>query len=141
MIPSIAPCRADRGESLAPGAISKGVELDLGCLGTDSGIDGLVAHYRILADLDPQGVKENHRIHRLQRPGLPGGHFGHDFIGDRTDEVGRHLGGVLLQHKALDLPHRHASGVQGDDLVVEARETAFVLGDQQWIEAALTVTG
>ena len=30
-------------------------------------VDGLVAHDRVLADLDPQSVEEDHRVHRLQR--------------------------------------------------------------------------
>lgn len=40
---------------------------------------------------------------------------------------------------ALDLAHRHAAGVQGDDLVVEAGPAGLVLGDQLGFEGALAV--
>jgi len=40
----------------------------------------------------------------------------------------RHLGGVLLGQKGLDLAHRHAARVHGDDLVVKAGEAPLVLG-------------
>ena len=38
-------------------------------------VDRLVAQYVVLLDLDPQGVEEDHRIHRFQWPRLPGGDF------------------------------------------------------------------
>ena len=57
-------------------------------------VDRLVAHHRVLADLHAQRVEEDHRVHRLQRPGLPGGDLGHDRVGDRADELGRHLRAV-----------------------------------------------
>ena len=40
---------------------------------------------------------------------------------------------------ADDLPRAHAAGVHRDDLVVETRETALVLGDQLRIKAGLAV--
>ena len=40
----------------------------------------------------------------------------------------------------LDVPRAHATGVQGDDLVIEAGKPARVLGDQQRIELAIPVT-
>ena len=102
-------------------------------------IDGLVAHHGVLANLDPQGVEEDHRIHRFERPPLPGRHLGHYGVGDRTDELGRHLGAVLFGEKPLDLAHRHAARVHGDDLVVEAGEASFVLRDQDRGEASVPV--
>ncbi|MNY60368.1 hypothetical protein D3C86_1969090 [compost metagenome] len=45
----------------------------------------------------------------------------------------------MLQQKSLDLAHRHASGVHGDNLVVKARETPLVLRDKQRREAAVAV--
>ncbi|MCY1529164.1 hypothetical protein D9M68_642970 [compost metagenome] len=102
-------------------------------------VDGLVAHHRILLDLHTQGIEEDHRVHRLQRARLPGGDFGHDGVGHRADELGRHLHPIALQQEALDLAHRHAARVHGHDLVVEAGEAAFVLGDEHRLEAAGTV--
>ena len=37
---------------------------------------------------------------------------------------------------ALDLPHRHAAGIQAQDLVIEAIEPGLPLGDQLRLEAA-----
>ena len=102
-------------------------------------VDSLVANDRVLADLDPQRVEEDHRVHRLERPRLPGGDLGHDGVGHRADELGRDLHRIALEQEALDLAHRHAARIHGDDLVVEAREAALVLGDQDRLEAALAV--
>ncbi|SOZ70890.1 protein of unknown function (plasmid) [Cupriavidus taiwanensis] len=41
--------------------------------------------------------------------------------------------------KDLDLPHGHATDVNGDDLVIEPGEAPLVLGDQDRIEAAVAV--
>lgn len=104
-------------------------------------IDGLVAHHGILSALDSQRVKEPDWVHDLKRPGLPSRHIGHDLVGDRADEVGRHLGALLFQQESLNLPHRHAGGIHGNDLVVEAREAPFVLGDQYRLETTIAIAG
>ena len=41
----------------------------------------------------------------------------------------------------LNLAHRHAPGVQLDDLVVKARPTGLVLGNELALEAAMAVAG
>jgi hypothetical protein len=43
----------------------------------------------LVADLDPNGIKENKRIDRIQRTLLPGGDLIEDGIGDRADQVRR----------------------------------------------------
>jgi hypothetical protein len=45
----------------------------------------------------------------------------------------------LLGQKSLNLAYRHAPGVHGDDFVVETGEATLVLGDEQGLEATLTV--
>jgi hypothetical protein len=42
---------------------------------------------------------------------------------------------------ALDLAHRHAPGVQGQDLVVIARPARLVLGHDLRLKAGMSVTG
>jgi hypothetical protein len=42
---------------------------------------------------------------------------------------------------ALDLAHRHAAGIEAQDLVVEAVKMRLSLGDQLGLEAAGTVAG
>jgi hypothetical protein len=54
-------------------------------------------------------------------------------------QVGRDLSTVLLGQKRLDLARGHAAGIHGDDLVVETGEALLVFGNQDWIEAAVTV--
>ena len=39
----------------------------------------------------------------------------------------------------LDLPHRHAAGIQGDDLVVEAIQASLALGHDLRLEAAVAI--
>jgi len=38
-------------------------------------LDRLVAHHPFVADLDPDGVEEDQRVNRVERPLLPGGDF------------------------------------------------------------------
>jgi len=105
-----------------------------------SQIDGLVTHHTVFSDLHAQGIKEDHRVHRLQWAGLPGGDFAHDGICDAADELGRHVYGVHLGQKCLNLAHRHAASVHGDDLVVKTSEAALVFADELRLKAASTVT-
>lgn len=46
----------------------------------------------------------------------------------------------MVQQEGLDLAYGHASGVHGDDLVVEACEASLVFGNQQRLKAAVSVT-
>jgi hypothetical protein len=39
----------------------------------------------------------------------------------------------------LDLPHRHAAGIQGDDLVIEAIQAGLALGHDLRLEAAVAI--
>jgi hypothetical protein len=50
-------------------------------------ISGLVAHHPLVADLHPQRIEEHHRIERLQRAGLPFGHFSRHRVRHRADQL------------------------------------------------------
>ncbi len=102
-------------------------------------IDGLVLDEAFVPDFDPQRVEKDHRIHRIKRPVLPLPDFVEYRIGDPADEVGRDFGSIELGQMALDLPHRHAAGVEAQNLVVEAVEPPLALGDQLRLEAARPV--
>ena len=103
-------------------------------------VDRLVAHHRVLADLHAQRVEEHHRVHRLERPRLPGGDLGHDGVGDRADELGRDLHAVAARARSPWISRiGHAARVHGHDLVVEAGEAPLVLGDEQRLEAAVAI--
>ena len=99
-------------------------------------IDRLVAHEALVADLHPDGVEEDQRIAGVERPVLPFGHLLQNRIGHRRDQVRRDVDAVEFFQMAADLAHRHAAGVQGDDLIVEIGEAPLVFGDQLGIERA-----
>jgi hypothetical protein len=105
-----------------------------------SQVHGLAADGCLIADLDPEGIEEHDRIHRLKRPGLPRRHLGVNGTGDRADEVRRDLHHVHLAEKRLDLAHREAAGVQRQNLVVEAGESPLVLADQLRRERPVAIT-
>jgi hypothetical protein len=48
-------------------------------------VHGLVAHHSFIADIDPQSVKEDQRVIRLQRARLPGGNLLQHRVGDGAD--------------------------------------------------------
>src|SRR5579864_7910897 len=104
-----------------------------------SAIDGLVLDQALIANLDPQGVEKHHRIDCIKRPVLPFPHLVKHGVGDPADEVGRHVGGVEFGQVALDLSHRHAAGIEAQNLVVEPGEMRLALGDQLRLEAAGTI--
>lgn len=64
----------------------------------------------------------------IQRTGLPDFGLLRYRVCDGGNQAGRYLGGVHLLQIALDLTHRHATGIQGDDFVIKASPTGLVLG-------------
>jgi hypothetical protein len=98
-----------------------------------------VADQPLIADFDPQRIEENQRIDRFQGAGLPGSDLLQDRVGDGTDQIRRNLDAVEIAQMADDLAGAHAAGVHRDDLVVEPRKAALVLGDQLRIKPRLTV--
>ena len=71
---------------------------------------------------------------KKERPVLPFGDLLQDGVGNGRDQVGRHLDAVEFLQMAADLTHAHAPRIHRDDLVVEIRKAALVLGDQLRIE-------
>ena len=70
----------------------------LGAVGQDAerDVDRLVADDALVADLDPDGVEEDQRIDRLERPVLPFGDLLQDGVGDGRDQVRRDVDAVEL---------------------------------------------
>jgi hypothetical protein len=60
-------------------------------------------------------------------------------VGHGADQIGRDLHGIHLRQECLDLPDRHAPGVERENLVVEAGEAALVLRDQPRLERAFAI--
>src|SRR5580704_5431617 len=102
-------------------------------------IDGLVLDQALVANLDAQSVKKHHRIDRVERPVLPFPPLVKDRIGDTADEIGRHVGSIEFGQVAWDLSHRHAAGIEAQNLVVETGEMRLAFGDQLRLEAADTI--
>lgn len=70
---------------------------------------------------------------------LDGSRLGHDFVGDRADEVRGDFGSVALSQKRLNLAHAHAARVHGNNALIEAGKAPLMLRDQNRIEAAIAV--
>jgi hypothetical protein len=104
-------------------------------------IHRLAAHQALVANLDPQGVEDHHRVERLQGPLLPGGDLLPHRLGDGTDHVGGHLDLVELLQMGADFPDGEAAGVEREHFLVEARQPAQPLGDQLGHEAPGPVAG
>jgi hypothetical protein len=102
-------------------------------------MDGLVAHETLIPDLHPQGVEEDDRIDRLERPRLPGGDLLEHGVRHRTDQVRRDVDAVEIVQMPDDLAGAHPSGIHGNDLLVETGEPPLVLRDQLRIEVRLPV--
>src|SRR3954463_12384594 len=83
--------------------------------------------------------KEDQRVDRLERAGLPGGDLVQAGIRDGADQVGRDLDAIQLAQMPDDLPGAHAPGIHRDHLVIEAGEAALILGTQLGIEAGWAI--
>src|SRR3954453_3833064 len=101
----------------------------------------LVADQGLLADLHPQGVKEDQGIDRLEWAGLPGRDLVQNGIRDGADQVGRDLDAIQLAQVPDDLAGAHTPRVHRDHLIGETRKAALILGDQLRVEAGLPVAG
>ena len=56
------------------------------------------------------------------------------FVGNGRDELRRDLESVDLQQVTLNLAHGHAVCIHADDMIVESRQAALVLGDELRLE-------
>ena len=99
-------------------------------------VDCLVAHKAFVADLDPNGIEEHQRVAQVERPVLPLRNLVQHRVSDRRDQVRRNLDAIEFLEMAADLPNRHPARIHRDDLVVEIRKPALVLGNQLGVEGA-----
>jgi len=80
-------------------------------------------------------------VQSFQRKGL----LGLDVLDDRVSDCGnerrRQLSPVHVHQMGLNLTHGHAPGIEGQDLVIEARPAGLMLADKLGLEGALAVTG
>lgn len=100
---------------------------------------GFIAHDAFVADLDPDRVEKDQGVGRIQGALLPGRNFLQNRISHGADQIGRGFDAIELAQMPNDLPGAHPPRIHRDDLVVEARETAPILGDQLRIKTARPV--
>lgn len=100
---------------------------------------GLVDHVRAVADLDHDRVQIDHRIERVQRPGLPL----QDLLGDRVSDIRDRLVRQLCPDRrgevVRDVTDRHPDRVERDDHLVQAAQPARSLRDQRRGEGPVPV--
>lgn len=77
-------------------------------------MNGLVTDEAFIPNFDPEGIEEDDRIDRLERPGLPSGNLVQNGVGDSRDQVGRDVDAVKIMEMTDDLPVAHAPGVHRD---------------------------
>jgi len=84
-------------------------------------------------------VEVNDGVDRVERTGLPGFDLLDHRVGDGRDQAGRDFHAVDFFQMALDLAHRHATGIQRENLLVEARPAGLVFGDDLRLEGAVAI--
>ena len=92
-----------------------------------------------VADLDDDGVDQDHRVDGVERPVLPADHVLDDGVGDPADRVPGDVGVVDLGQVGLDVTGRHPLRVERDDVAGEPVEAALPLAHGLRIEAGVTV--
>lgn len=116
-------------------------DVALACAGDPHGhVDGPVGDLPV-ADLDEDGVDEDHWIYRFQRPVAPFGHLADHLVGDPADGVFADGGAVDVGEVCRDLAGRQSFCRQRQyDLINTGQATLSFLDDLR-VEAAVGVTG
>lgn len=85
-------------------------------------------------------VDQQHRVHAVEWPVLPGEHVSHDSVGDLRDRLARQLGLVDLLEMGLDLTGRHPLRIERHDLLGQPFQTAGMLGHRDRLERRVPIT-
>ena len=91
------------------------------------------------ADVHHYAVEIHDRPDLVQRPNTPGRHILVQIGRDFRDQLGGNLDIVQLKHDLLDVARGHPLGIQGQNLLVEARHVPLVLADQLRLESAVAI--
>ena len=103
-------------------------------------VNRLLSHGGAVANGHEKRVEVDDGIDGFERAALPRFRQIEDGVGHRADHLRRDVRAVDLLEKALDLAGRHPAGIERQDLFVEAREAAEILGNQFRREAAISVS-
>ena len=114
----------------------------LGALAVDpDGQAGRPVRHHPVSDLDHQRVDEDHRIDRVQRPGLPLGQLLEHTVGDPRDQVRRDVHVIHLAQVRADIAGRHPARVQRDDPLAVPVQPGLPLAHDLRLEAPVAVAG
>jgi len=105
-------------------------------------VDRLVldlAAFRI-PDFDPERVKENDWVHRLQRAILPVRYLSQNRVSYAADQVGGNLQAVNFFKVGADVAGRQTRRVKPDDFVIHPVDPGLAFLDQLRFETAIAVT-
>lgn len=75
----------------------------------------LVDDSAAITDVDTDGIKEHDRVKRIQPAVLPFQYRFQHAVGDVADRLMGHVHPIRGSDVVLDIPYRHATGVQRDD--------------------------
>jgi len=84
-------------------------------------------------------VKENDRINRGQRSGLPLCRHGYDFIGDIGNRGRRYFYAINIFDVFLNITDGHPLGVHRDDLLIKFTDIALTFLNDGWFKGARPV--
>jgi hypothetical protein len=101
-------------------------------------VDGPVSDLP-LTDLHLDGIDEEHRIDRVQRPVLPVRQALHHPLGDRGDRLLGHLGAIDLAQVRDDFPVRQPLRGQGNHHLVDAGQPPLPFRDDSRLETGVPV--
>ena len=94
---------------------------------TERDVPRLIADKPFVPNLHPDRVEGHQRTAGVERATLPLGDCPQNRIGDRRDQVLRHVDPVALLEVPADLTHRHAAHGHRHDRAVEVGTAALVL--------------
>jgi len=106
----------------------------------DHHVDGPVGNLPV-ADLDHDGVHEQHRVDAIERPVAPLGHLLDHLVGDPGDGVLADLRAVDLIEVRGNLPGRQPAGGQRDHDLAGAVQPPLPLAHHLRVEASVAVAG
>ena len=95
----------------------------------------------LVSHLYKQRVQVRDQVNGIERSILPCTHLIEHRIGHLADQCRADLDSIHLFQVALNVARAHAPRVHRQNLLIEAREASFVLGDDLRLERPVPVTG
>ena len=110
-------------------------------INADCQVDRFGTNATGITDFGMDAIQVDHGVNSIKWSGLPLLYFVQYAIGDRGNKRRRHFNAIYLSKVLLDFPHRHATGIQREDLVIKSYPAGLMLANDLRLKAAFTVTG